>query len=42
MALQPGDLKKLQMQQDLLTLGSEGQAKYIHIPPPMIFNREII
>jgi hypothetical protein len=41
MALQPGDLKKLQMQQDL-TLGSEGQAKYIHIPPPMIFNREII
>ncbi len=41
MALQPGDLKKLQMQQDL-TLASEGQAKYIHIPPPMIFNREII
>ncbi len=41
MALQPGDLKKLQMQQDL-TLASEGQAKYIHILPPMIFNREII
>jgi hypothetical protein len=41
MALQPGDLKKLQMQQDL-TLASEGQAKYIQIPPPMIFNREII
>jgi hypothetical protein len=41
MALQPGDVKKLQMQQDL-TLASEGQAKYIHIPPPMIFNREII
>jgi hypothetical protein len=41
MALQPGDLKKLQMQQDL-TLASEGQAKYIHTPPPMIFNTEII
>ncbi|KAH8948767.1 hypothetical protein BDL97_11G111000 [Sphagnum fallax] len=27
MALQPGDLKKLQMQQDLLTLGSEGQGR---------------